>query len=285
MCRPTRRTRMRPSILITAMPSILIGAIPATRTPITAMRPAIIPITTMPIMGAIRSIAIIPTTVTHTTITATTMDKGAAEPDAALLPLMLWLSPAFPVGSFAYSHGLEWAVEAGDIFDAGSLGGWLVDLLTFGAPRADAILFAAAFRAAESCDWPALLEANELAIALAASAERRLETTAQGSAFVAAALAAWDCAPLRQFAGEERIAYPAAVAAVAAGHDLPLEFEPPGLRAGAHRQHRLRRGASRPDRPDRRPEDSGQSRAAHPRACPRGGAIDALRSRLRRLPG
>ena len=66
------------------------------------------------------------------------------------MPLMLWLSPAFPVGAFAYSHGLEWAVEAGDIHDARSLGGWLVDLLTFGAPRADAILFAAAYRSAEA---------------------------------------------------------------------------------------------------------------------------------------
>ncbi len=151
------------------------------------------------------------------------MDIGPAEPDAALLPLMLWLSPAFPVGSFAYSHGLEWAVEAGDIVDARSLGGWLVDLLTFGAPRADAILFAAAFRAAEAGDWQALLETNDLAVALAASAERRLETTAQGAAFVAAARAAWECAPLRELAAENRVAYPAAVAAAAAGRDLPLE--------------------------------------------------------------
>ncbi len=151
---------------------------------------------------------------------------GPAEPDAALLPLMLWLSPAFPVGWFAYSHGLEWAVETGDIFDARSLGGWLVDLLTFGAPRADAILFAAAFRAAEAGDWPALIESNDLAVA--ASAERRLETTAQGFAFVAAARAAWDFEPLRELAAQDRIAYPVAVAAAAAGHDLPLE---PSLQA------------------------------------------------------
>ncbi len=136
---------------------------------------------------------------------------------------MLWLSPAFPVGSFAYSQGLEWAVEAGDVKDARSLGGWLVDLLTFGAPRADAILFAESFRNAEAEDWPALAETNELAVALANSAERRLETTAQGAAFLAAARAAWDCAPLRALAEEERIAYPAAVAAAAAGHGLPLE--------------------------------------------------------------
>jgi len=136
---------------------------------------------------------------------------------------MLWLSPAFPVGSFAYSQGLEWAVESGDIHDARSLGGWLVDLLTCGAPRADAILFAECFRAAIAEDWTALAEANTLAVALANSAERRLETTAQGSAFVLAARAAWDCEPLRQLVLEERIAYPAAVAAAAAGHGLPLE--------------------------------------------------------------
>ncbi len=147
----------------------------------------------------------------------------APDADRALLPLILWLSPAFPVGSFAYSQGLEWAVEAGDVHDARSLGGWLVDLLTFGAPRADAILFADAFRSAEAGDWAALHETNALAIALANTAERRLETTAQGTAFVAAARAAWDCEPLRRLADEERAAYPVAVAAVAAGHAAPLE--------------------------------------------------------------
>src|ERR1700749_2416226 len=146
---------------------------------------------------------------------------AATDPDAALLPLMVWLSPAFPVGSFAYSQGLESAVEDGDIHDARSLGGWLVDLLTFGAPRADAVLFAESFRAAEAEDWEALAEANAIAIALANSAERRLETTAQGRAFVLAARAAWDCEPLRQLA--ERVAYPAAVASAAAGQGLPLE--------------------------------------------------------------
>ena len=139
------------------------------------------------------------------------------------LPLLVWLSPGFPVGAFAYSHGLEWAVEAGDIIDARSLEAWLADLIEFGALRSDAILFSAAFRSATAADWPKLLEANALAVALAASAERRLETTAQGAAFVAAARAAWDCEPLRRLdALNGRIAYPIAVAAAASGHGLPL---------------------------------------------------------------
>jgi urease accessory protein len=159
-----------------------------------------------------------------TSITARSMNT-AAEPDlGAPLPLLIWLSPAFPVGAFAYSHALEWAVEAGDIVDAPSLESWLVDLLEFGAPRSDAILFSAAFGAASAADWPALININELTVALAASAERRLETTAQGAAFVAAARAAWDCEPLRRLAQapDGRIAYPVAVAAVASRHGLPL---------------------------------------------------------------
>jgi urease accessory protein len=164
------------------------------------------------------------TPTTTTMPTTTSMDPAGADRGAPL-PLLIWLSPAFPVGAFAYSHGLEWAVEAGDIVDAPSLEGWLIDLLEFGAPRSDAILFSAAFRAASAADWAALIDINALAVALTASAERRLETTAQGAAFVAAARAAWDCEPLRRLEQppDGRIAYPVAVAAAATGHGLLLD--------------------------------------------------------------
>ena len=157
-------------------------------------------------------------------ITATIMaDPSAEAGERRELPLFLWLSPAFPVGSFAYSHGLEWAVEAGDVVDMRSLSDWLADLAAFGAPRVDAALFAAAHRAAEAEDWRALNEINELAVALAGSAERRLETTAQGGAFRLAARAAWDCEALARVPQRgDAIAYPIAVAAAASGHGLPL---------------------------------------------------------------
>jgi urease accessory protein len=160
------------------------------------------------------------------TPTAMSMNTVAGADRGAPLPLLIWLSPAFPVGAYAYSHGLEWAVEAGDVMDAASLQGWLLDLLEFGAPRSDAILFSAAFRAAAAGDWPELMEINVLTVALTASAERRLETTAQGAAFVAAARAAWDCEPLRRLeqAADGRVAYPVAVAATAGGHGLPLDM-------------------------------------------------------------
>ncbi len=98
-----------------------------------------------------------------------------------------------------------------------------MDLLEFGAPRSEAILFSAAFRAASAADWPALVDINALAVALTASAERRLETTAQGAAFLAAARAAWDCEPLRRLAEEGHVAYSIAVAAAASGYSLPAD--------------------------------------------------------------
>ncbi len=157
--------------------------------------------------------------------TTTTIMVMVADADRGALPLLIWLSPTFPVGAFAYSHGLEWAVEAGDVVDAPSLQDWLIDLVAFGAPRSDAILFAAAYRAADAAHWPELVEINALAVALTASAERRLETTAQGAAFVAAARAAWDCEPLRRLeSAEGSVAYPVAVAAAASGHGLPLDM-------------------------------------------------------------
>ena len=140
------------------------------------------------------------------------------------LPLHVWLSPAFPVGSFAYSHGLEWAVEAGDVHDAASVQGWLVDLVEHGAIRTDTFLAALAWKATGIGDIAVLKELNALALALAGGRERYLETSAQGSAFVAAATAAWPCEVLADFraAVTGPVAYPIALGLTASGHKVPL---------------------------------------------------------------
>ena len=137
---------------------------------------------------------------------------------------MIWLSPAFPVGAFAYSHGLEWAHEAGDVTDASSLEGWLRDLLAYGAARNDAILFAESFRTAEANDVERLAGTAELALALGNTAERRLETVTQGDAFAAIAEKAWPCAALDRLrdAWPGPVAYPVAVGVTAAGHGMAL---------------------------------------------------------------
>src|SRR5215212_10575309 len=101
----------------------------------------------------------------------------------ALLRLMAWLSPAFPTGAYAYSHGLEWAVAAGEISNPETLLAWLCDLLHHGSGRNDAILLRQAYRAASEPDR--LAEIGELAAALAGSKERRSETLDIGQAFTA----------------------------------------------------------------------------------------------------
>ncbi|MGV6849085.1 MAG: urease accessory protein UreF [Marinibacterium sp.] len=102
---------------------------------------------------------------------------------AGLLTLTRWLSPAFPTGGFAFSHGLEALVAAGRMKDARDLEDWLADILAHGSGRNDAILLAASWRA-ETDD--ARAELADLALALAAGAERAAETCAQGAAFAAA---------------------------------------------------------------------------------------------------
>lgn len=161
-----------------------------------------------------------------TTITIMGMTTGEATPAGVspMLTLMTWLSPAFPVGAFAYSHGLEWAAEAGDIRDAASLEGWLADILAHGAGRNDAILLAASHRAAMAGDRTALSGVAELALALATSRERLLETVTQGNAFVLTARKTWPTPTfdLLKGAWEGDVAYPVALGVAAAGHDLPL---------------------------------------------------------------
>ena len=139
-----------------------------------------------------------------------------------LARLMTWLSPAFPVGGFSYSHGLEWIVETGRLKHAATLGDWIEDILLHGAGRTDAIFLAEAWRTVAAAEPASLSEVADLAAALAPSAERRLETLAQGAAFLAAVKAVWPHPAIEALAAREEVAYPVAVGACAAAHGLPL---------------------------------------------------------------
>jgi urease accessory protein len=137
--------------------------------------------------------------------------------ETSLQRLLQWFSPGYPVGAFSFSHGLEWAVEAGLVRDRPSLEGWLADILRHGAGRSDATLLAQAFAAA---DDPERLEAiAALAAALPATSELHLETTVQGDAFARVTEATWPTLQLRLAADP---AYPVAVGAAAARHGLAL---------------------------------------------------------------
>lgn len=154
------------------------------------------------------------------------MPTGIMVTEPALQKLLQWFSPAYPVGAFSFSHGLEWAVECGLVRDRAGLEVWLADVLCHGSGWSDAVQLSHAFAAAG--DRAALAEVMALAAALPATAELHLETTMQGDAFARITGTVWPSLPLDL---DEDPPYPVAVGAAAARHGLPL---PATLRAYLH---------------------------------------------------
>jgi urease accessory protein len=159
--------------------------------------------------------------------------ENCGVPAAALYRLMTWMSPAYPVGAFSYSGGIEWAVEAGDIRSADTLCRWLTTMIRHGSVFCDAAIFVHAHRAAAAGDDTALATVAELAAAFIGSKERFLETTSQGQAFLQITRAAWPTPALDRLtaAWDGPLAYPVVVAAACAGHDIALV---PALHAFLH---------------------------------------------------
>jgi urease accessory protein len=100
-----------------------------------------------------------------------------------LLRLQTWLSPAFPAGSYSYSHGLEWAVEAGYVHDRPSLVDWLAADLRYGSGRNEGIFFREAWSSAMRGDRVKLLEIAELAAAFRGTSEFALESAQQAASY------------------------------------------------------------------------------------------------------
>ncbi len=132
---------------------------------------------------------------------------------AHLQTLMQWLSPAYPVGAFSYSHGLERAVETGAVWDVQSLHSWLRSIIENGAGRSDVILLSAAYLAPNT---DALQKIANLADALNPDVERRLETQQQGASFARTTRAIWG-------GNLPDMAYPVVVGWAAKHHNIPLE--------------------------------------------------------------
>jgi urease accessory protein len=149
-------------------------------------------------------------------MTSTAMIDNA---DLDWLPaLAIWLSPAYPVGAYSFSHGLEWAVEAGWAHDRASLQNYVGAALEWGGGFVDLALLAATWRARRAGDASALEEIVDLARALRPTAELALEAGQQGAAFVAATRAAWPDAALDELGPEalSDLPYPVAVGAACA---------------------------------------------------------------------
>lgn len=183
---------------------------------------------------------------TTTVITTTTIRTTIRMIEA--LRLMAWLSPGYPVGAYAYSHGLEGAVETGGVTDEASLGAWLSDVLERGSGRNDLILLAQAHAAALREDAAALADLNDLALALAPSRELHLETSQQGRSFLDATRAAWGTPSLERLAAalDAAVAYPVAVGLAAGAHRMALPPCSPASASPSCRTSSRRPCAARP---------------------------------------
>ncbi len=127
------------------------------------------------------------------------------------LTLTQWMSPSYPIGAFAYSHGLETAIDTGAVTDADDLANWVRDVLEFGGGKSDATFVAASYRRPN-----ATIEIDQMCRAFAASAERQKETDLQGAAFCDITQAVWDVEM-------SNLTYPVAVGKAAAVRKLPID--------------------------------------------------------------
>tara|TARA_B100001057_G_scaffold409607_1_gene424335 strand:+ start:798 stop:1436 length:639 start_codon:yes stop_codon:yes gene_type:complete len=131
-----------------------------------------------------------------------------ADKQRDMMILQAWFSPAFPIGAYSYSHGLETAIQTGLITDEVSLESWISTLLLYGSGRNDGLFIKAAYEGEE--------EANALCLALCASKERCQETAELGKAFSRVANTSY------QIDLPEGLTYPVAVGQAAKTMDLDL---------------------------------------------------------------
>jgi urease accessory protein len=145
--------------------------------------------------------------------------------EGALYRLMTWLSPAYPVGAFSYSHGLEYAVEATLVRDRDTLVDWLTTAIEVGAGRTGGALLAEAWRATAEPDSQRLQEVAALAAAWRSTSETALESEAQGAAFLSVTRAAWPHPLLDRLVAERHggpIALSVAVGSTCGCHGIAL---------------------------------------------------------------
>src|SRR6185437_4482468 len=140
-----------------------------------------------------------------------------------LLRLQSWLSPTFPNGAYSYSHGLEWAVEAGHVGDRESLVDWLGADLCHGSGRNEAIFFSQAYRCTGDDDSATLMRVAELAAASRGTSEFALESSQQAGACLSMLRHVWPDRILRtlsEFEGDPVLAV--VLGARSAREEIPL---------------------------------------------------------------
>ena len=176
--------------------------------------------------------------------------------EQSLFQLLAWSSPGYPTGAFSYSHGLEWAVETGDVTDLQSLLDYVTAVISRGGGWVDAVLFAHAWHAASGLPGAAGLgrsdtppqsgaadrprstvqldDLSTLACAFRGSSETALESRQQGAAFLDVTRKAWPHPTLDSFTQRHTgvpVAHCITVAIACAAHGVALT---PSLHAYLH---------------------------------------------------
>ena len=148
----------------------------------------------------------------------------------SLLRLQTWLSPTFPIGAYSYSHGLEWAVEAGHVDSRDSLIDWLDADLCYGSSRNEAIFFSHAYRHTVDDDPAKLVQVAELASASRGTSEFALESSQQAAACLATLRKTWPDPVLDFLTSMELALTPAVVLGVRlATEEIPMNLALPAF--------------------------------------------------------
>src|SRR5450432_61409 len=100
----------------------------------------------------------------------------------AFLRLLQFASPTLPIGAFAYSQGLEQAVELGWVHDEASAAAWIEGVVTEVLPQLDLPILAALYRAWSKGDLSRVRALSEFLHACRETAELSAEDRQLGAA-------------------------------------------------------------------------------------------------------
>lgn len=146
---------------------------------------------------------------------ATSKGNPALTHVQSLLAALHLASPALPVGGFAYSQGLEQAIEDRWVTQVEQAYVWIRDVLLLNLARQELPLWLACHRSVSQQDWSALAVANQELYALRETAEFRLESVQMGHSMTKL-FAQWPQGAALNALSIEQWTYPASYAALAA---------------------------------------------------------------------
>ena len=135
-----------------------------------------------------------------------------------ILKLLTWNNQSFPIGSYCFSSGLEFAVESKLIQSGKDLQYWLNDLLKYGSLYSDALILLEAWKLASKKENNKINDLNNFAVSLNQSNEKYIENYEQGKSFIKITEDAWNHKYI-----SKKLVYPIAYAVAAVQENINME--------------------------------------------------------------